>query len=187
MSESMRELIWKRNKARIWFEDLPAWSYKATQIVEWNLPASHVPERRFRAAAVEMMIPSGPMAMYGALGATFTPEQRADLRIQILVSNNDGPLLRDMLALKGEVVHIGFPQEYVTGVIDGVMTGVRKAEYAQMLGAGTLSFCRAIYGEVGSSKKVFEMISRTVVYLLSLNAPSLSDDELLNLLRSMKL
>ena len=124
--------------------------------------------------------------MYGALGATFTPEQRADLRIQILVSDNDGPLLRDTLALKSEVAHIGFPQEYTKGVIDGVMTGVRKAEYAQMLGAGTLSFCRAIHGEVGSSKKVFEMISRTVVYLLTLDVSSLSDDELLDVLRSMK-
>lgn len=180
----MKELTWKRNKARIWFEDLPDWSYKAIQMVEWNLPTSHVSERRFCSAAVEMMIPAGPMAMYGALGATFTPERRADLRIQILVSDNDGPLLRDTLALKNEVAHIGFPQEYITGVIDGVMTGVRKAEYAQTLGAGTLSFCRAIYGEVSSSKKVFERLSRTAVRLLTLNAPSLSDDELLKLLRS---
>ena len=41
---NMRELTWKRNKAKIWFEELPDWNYKATQIVEWNLPASHVPE-----------------------------------------------------------------------------------------------------------------------------------------------
>jgi hypothetical protein len=180
----MRELAWKQNKARIWLEDLPDWSYKAIQMVEWNLPTSNsnVPDRRVHGAAVEMMVHSGPMAIYGALGAIFTPEQRTDLRIQILVSDNNGPRLRDTLALKGEVAHIGFPQEYIAGVIDGVMTGVRKAKYAQMLGTGTLSFCHAIHGEVGSSKKVFEMLSWIVVRLLSLNTPTLSDDELLNLL-----
>lgn len=174
----MRELTWKYNKARIWFDEFPNWKYEATQVVEYRLPTCSIQNEGLREVAVEMLIPVGPMAMYGALGATFLPEPRGDLLIQILVSSCQEQRYYSALVSESERAYIGLPKQYAKGLLESVIS----LEQTRMLGIGTLSFCGAIHGEIGSSAKLFQVVSSAVIRLLCLKKESLSDSELLEML-----
>lgn len=174
----MREITWRLNRARIWLNELPDWSYEAALVAECQLPAHRMRNENTRYAGVEMFIPAGGMVMYGGLGAIFVPEQTENLLVQVLVSADQGKLFHGMFAVESEITYIGFPKEYSEGLLESV------AQFAgtQKLGTGRLSFCRAIHGEVGSSINLFQIVSRAVIRLLCLNNQSLSDKELLELL-----
>ena len=174
----MQELAWGSNKARIWLNELPSWDYEVTHVVEHHLPAYGMHSGGVRCVAVER-VRYVAQIMYGALGATFVPEPREDLLVQVLVSTDQGQLHQGPLVARSETARLGFPNEYVKCLLNGVI----QSEYTQLLGTGTLSFCRAIHGEVGSSINFFEIVSRTVVRLLCLNAVPFSDEDLLAFLQ----
>src|SRR5579883_2936746 len=121
----MREISWKLNKARIWLNEFPNWDYDVAQVEEYHLPADRLRDGNLQSIAIEMLKPTGPIAMYGGLGATFVPEKRENLLVRVFVSTDQGRLCYDTLAIKGETAHIGFPQEYVRGLLEGVT----KSEY----------------------------------------------------------
>lgn len=174
----MRELTWRFNRARIWLDELPDWKYEVAQVEEQHLPVCGRRKKGLRSAAIEMVLPVGPMAMYGALGATFLAEPGEDLRIQVLVSPNQGDLYLNTLVGKSDKVHAGLPKEYVKGLL----STVSSFQQTQLLGTGTVSFCRSLHGERGSSVRLFQMISTALIRLFCLENHSLSDGELFDLL-----
>ncbi len=175
----MRELTWGWSKARIWLNESPGWNYEAARVAERHLLADGMRDGKRRCMAVEMFVPTGPMARYGGLGATFVPEQNENLRVQVLVSAEQALPFPEALAFRSETARIGFPEEYVQGLLEGVA----QFEGTPELGTGTLSFCWAIHGEVGSSIQFFQRISRAVIRLLCHQKQALSDEDLLELLR----
>ena len=70
----LERTLWGSTTIRIWFDELPAWKTIPDGMAELALDAPANPESRTRGAAVEYRAITGPRALYGALGATFTSD-----------------------------------------------------------------------------------------------------------------
>ena len=125
------------------------------------------------------MLLIGPIAYYGALGATFTPQDIRKVTVQVPISEGKGPLREASLAGKTDEVHLGLPQEYVGDIINGFL----NADTVQQLGAGMLRICCGAHGTVGSSPWIFAALSRILTKLLLLEDTSVSDESLIELIR----
>ncbi len=171
-------LRWRSRRAQLWLDELPEWCYEAAEVAERHQEALNVRVTEIRSAAVELFVPVGPRAYYGALGAKFVPGQEERLIIQVPISAHEGQPVRESLARRVDKVSVGLSHEFVGSVLDGVLS----INPTQLLGAGTLCFCCAAYGEFGSSAWIFRVLGRIVVKLLSLDRLSLSEKDLIRLL-----
>ena len=159
---------------QIWLDELPEWSYEESEVAERHQQTIQVCFTEVLRAAVELFIPKGGRAYYGALGAEFVPGQQGRLLIQVPFSPSGSHPIRPSVAGRVDVVRVGLAHEYVGSVLDGVLS----LNPAQLLGQGTLCFCCASYGEVGSSPWLFQRLGRIVVKLLSIDRHSVSEEEL---------
>jgi len=119
-----------------------------------------------------MFVPKGGRAVYGLLGASFTPDNVEKLVVQLAISANTEKQVDWSLAASIDEVYAGMPLEYADSVLDGVV----GAE--EILGSGVLRFESAAHGVVGSSPRIFRQLARDVVRLLSYKVESLSEEEL---------
>ena len=176
----MIRLNWKFNEAHVWLDDLPDWQYEATKVAERRQEAQNMKTSARRYAALELFLPIGGRIHYGALGAEFVPEQQEQLVIQVLISTSEGEPVSASLAEKVDVVRAGLPQEFAQAILENAM----MVDENQLLGTGTLRFCRAVHGRDGSSPWIFGVLTRVIVKLLILDRQSSSEERLLELIRS---
>ena len=165
--------------ARFWLGEMPDWAFDVAEVRETQVeaPGPYLDGDHF--AAVELLIHQGPRISYGGLGAVFQPSATGTLVARVCTSAEAGAIEQGALTGRMDTAHRGFLQEYVTGVLDGLTL----VDTAQALGAGTLSFCRAVHGEVGSSQAIFNLTGRIVVRLLCITNSTLSSDTLIELLQ----
>jgi hypothetical protein len=175
----MIELYWGFTKARVWLDELPNWTYEVVQTVERHQEVINSGSVERQSAAVELFLPRGGRVLYGGLGAVFTPEDTHQLVAQVLVSIDDGKQYEETLAHRVDDVHIGLPQEYVEGVFEGVL----QSDETQELDAGTLRFGCAVHGQVGSSRWIFQRLSRMVVKLLRMEQDDATEENLMLVLQ----
>lgn len=76
-------------KARVWLGELPDIIYPVAEIVETTLGTKNVAVAEIRRAAIEMFVPKGGRAVYGLLGAEFSPANTDKLAVQVAISKND--------------------------------------------------------------------------------------------------
>ncbi len=153
---------------QVWLGELPDWQYEETEVAERHQETTQVCFTETRRAAVELFLPRGGRAYYGALGAEFVPGQQERLLIQVPFSASGSHPIRPSIAGKVDVVRIGLAHEYVGSVLDGVLS----LNPGQLLGKGDLRFCCASYGKFGSSPWLFQGLGRIVVKLLSMDRSS---------------
>jgi hypothetical protein len=161
-------------KARVWVGELPELSYDVLQVEERRLAAQGGMLAEVRCAAVELLIPTGPRSLYGALGATFSPGITGQLLVQVATSAEDGELVASALTGRLDEVHIGLPQEYAGAVLEGAV----NTEEIHLLGPGILRFDHAAHGYVSSAQVIFRRVARTVVRLLCLDEGAASEGDL---------
>lgn len=159
---------------QVWLDELPEWHCEESEVAERHQETTQICFTEARRAAVELFLPIGGRAYYGALGAEFVPGQQEQLLIQVPFSANGSQPIRPSIAGRVDVVRVGLAHEYVGSVLDGVLS----LNPAQLLGQGTLRFCCASCGEAGSSPWLFQRLGRIVVKLLSLDRLSVSEEEL---------
>jgi|SRR5579885_1144811 hypothetical protein len=167
---------------QIWLDELPEWCSEESEVAERHQETTKVFFTEACRAAVELFLPIGGRAHYGALGAEFVPGQQGRLLIQVPFSAGGSQPIRPSVAGRIDVVRAGLAHEYVGSVLDGVLS----LNPAQLLGQGTLRFCCASYGEAGSSPWLFQRLGRIVVKLLSIDSHSVPE-EVLNKLISLEL
>lgn len=173
-------LSWKFNKARIWLDELPDWEFRETQVFEL---LQETPEKRYTdacSAAIELLLPIGGRAYYGALGAEYVPAPLKQLVIQVPITLDEGSIIHNAIAGRYDTVRAGLPREYLRGVLDGV----QNVPETQSLGPGTLRFCRAAHGSLGSSLWFFGVLSSIVIKLLLLERETVSDELLIKLIQA---
>ncbi len=175
----MIALNWGGSKARIWLDKLPPWYYEVSEVIERHLLALNKKVIPRGHAAVELSVHTGPRVHYGGLGATFVPAHTGQLLIQVSTSADKGQLLSDSLVGKMDKVHIGLPTEYAAGVLKGVM----NTDLTSSIGNGTLHFCCAVHGEIGSSPWMFQALSRIVIRLLCVDKGSALQEDMIVLLQ----
>lgn len=174
-------LSWQHNKAHVWLGELPGWEVGKAQVFEQHRDAPDMKDTDTRSAAVELLIPAGGRAYYGALGAEFVPAPVKQLVVQVPISLDEGQIIPNTLAGRLDTVYTGLPQEYLQGVLNGVMNSVEMP----FLGSGTLRFCRSAHGSLGSSIKFFGILTTLVIKLLLLERQAISEEALLELIQAV--
>jgi hypothetical protein len=175
----MKTLFPNGRSVHLWLNEMPDWTYEVLDVHKRRLSTTKRHVEIVQRLAIEMIRP-GPKAHYGALGAVFVPDDTQRLCVEVSVSNDRGDLVADSLAGGIDSVRKGFPEEYVAGFLDGIM----KYEPLQTLGGGTLSFCWALHGEIGSSIWFFQVIGRVIINLLTHQLSSLSDEDLKEIIQN---
>ncbi len=174
----MKTLLLNGRSIHIWLNEMPDWTYKVGNVDQRCLSTTKRYTETVQRLAIEM-IRLGPKPHYGALGAVFVPDESQQLHVEASVSNDQGDIVADSLARRIDTVRKGFPEEYVAGFLDGIM----PYEQLQTLGGGTLSFCCALHGEIGSSIGFFQVIGRVIINLLTHQLSSLSDEDLVEIIQ----
>ncbi len=166
-------------KYRVWLDELPDLRYEVVQLLDTSLEVGPSMHTTPRCVAVEARIIMGPRDLYGALGASLVPNRSGQITIQVAVSDNRGRLYEDTLASKLETVYVGLPQEYV----DGLFLGIADLPELRSLGAGTLCFDRAAHGDIGSCRRIYEQLTKSIVRLLACDWETVTEEELLLILQ----
>jgi hypothetical protein len=160
-------------KGRIWLDELPEIAFEPVRLEERVLAAGPGEAPRHR-AAVEMLLPRGPMAMYGALGAVYTPAPGGSLVIQVGTAAPGKPFAAALAAGIDEV-RVSLPEELVAATLRGLAEAAASAG----LGQGRLVVAHAAAGSVGSNSWLFERLGRAVVMAL-MAGPDMSWETALN-------
>jgi hypothetical protein len=163
-------------RVRLWWDELPGASYAVAEILATHLPCGASNISGSREVAVEYFSPRGGRALYGLLGAHFTPATAGGLAIEVAVSVDGGQPLESSLASRVDDVAVSLPRYNGEAVTAGA------AEVGEMLGSGVLRFDQAAHGLVGSAPGVFRTLARAIVHLLAAGVDSVSADSLQNLL-----
>lgn len=163
----MIELEWDMNRARIWVDTLPDWSYPSSGTLEQSLVVTGA-RSIARGTAVEMLAPAGGRAYYGALGATFKPEEGSTVDVRVCVSLGSIQILKDSIVGRLDTAYIGLIPEYAGAALQGAIDAVEDRQFC----AGRLQLCRAAYGMIGSSEWFFQTLGRIVIRLLALGKVS---------------
>lgn len=169
----MIQLQRKLRKARVWFEVLPFVEVTPTTMQECRLPAPLSGRTEGRMVAVELCWPVGPFAVYGMLGVEFMPDKSSELAILVSVSDSNGPMYLDSLALPSDSVRFGLPEEYATAVTESAC----NPEIAAKLGAGKLLFRCAAHGLVGSNPIIFAKLVTILVDLATIEPQFVPNEE----------
>ncbi len=159
-------------KARIWLGELPDLSYPGVEVLERQQDAKASTIAEIKYAAVEIFAPKGVRALYGLLGAKFTPDNLEQLLVQVAFCGDTAKQVEWSLAAKVDKIYAGLTSEYAPSVLDGAL------RVAETLGSGVLRFECAAHGVVGSSPKIFRQLATISVELLTARAESLSEEEL---------
>jgi hypothetical protein len=117
-----------------------------------------------RIAAIEMMVPYGPMPAYALLGGELAEADVDGLEVNVSV-NPKGVPFAPSLAVESDETYVGLPDEYVGGVFSGVE---KLADSIGLPTKAALRFRWAAHGLVGSSSFMFEKVSGLVIRLLTL-------------------
>jgi hypothetical protein len=165
-------------KARVWVNDLPRAVFEAKDSYEVVLPAKNHMFNSVQKACVEWLVPTGPRAIYGLLGAEYVPIQNGEIHIQINSSQGNEPSFSDSLAHPIDDVRVGLPSEYVPGIISGL--SLAKQEIQELL-SGKVIFQCAAHGQVGSSEMIFKYLSSIVIRILMSEDKNLSAEKLASL------
>ena len=175
----MIELHWRLSKARIWLDTLPDWSYEIDNVIEFPREVFVGNSTGMRYVAAELFLLRGPRALYGGLGAVFVPRQTHQLIVRVSTSTAAGQIFGESLVGTLDTARVGLPNEYVPGVLEGVM----NAQESQVPGPGTLTFSCAVHSELGSSLWVFRVLSRILLRLIGLDKDTVSEEDILTFIR----
>lgn len=170
----------QHRKARVWLAEFPEARVEFEAASERVVETDAMPLDEVRRAGVEILIPRGPRALYGLLGAELRPNRIGELRVRVLTCSGNRRRFKDAIALASDEVYVGLPDEFAAAVIEGV---VEQNKRPGGLASGELVFQCAAHGLVGSSPTIFKWLSAVLVRILNLSAENLGEPKLAELLR----
>jgi hypothetical protein len=140
-------------RGRIWRDEtLPA-KFCSNKTIELRSNAVEESLQPSSAAlGIEVWLPIGPKSYYGLLGLRFESAIAQERVVRVGVTACDGPPFLESIAV-GEEPRIGLPEEYAGYVADALE---RELKAAGVSGIATVD--HAVYGLLGSSRRVFERL-----------------------------
>lgn len=146
-------------KIKIWLDELPIQECELITIIESEYQAESQ-DLQNKQIVVELKIPRN-ISNYGMLGVKY--RNNATLaNVQIYVSKYDEEIYAENIAIKPDVVHKGIPKNYVNGIINSI-----ELNNGMLLKNGYYEFHVGAHGEVGSSEKIFFILTNIILKLLS--------------------
>jgi len=170
----------QHRKARIWLTELPDARVNPSDVSERSVQGVKPVTDGTHRAAIEILIPRGPRALYGLLGAELRPSKSGALVIRVVKSCTDGPPFPNSIALSSDDTRIGLPDEFSQAVVEGASNQIAKIGG---LGSGELVFDHAAHGLVGSAPIVFKWLAICLVQFFR-EGESISQQQIANILQS---
>jgi hypothetical protein len=152
----------RHRKAKVWFGEPPNAEYSPTGVIRRVISTGTFKPAPIHVVAVELMVPRGPMASYGLLGAELLDNGRHDGEVSVAVNRRGFPMDQSQAAMPDDV-RIGLLDEYAEAVVSGVEAVVHDGWGF----AGELSFKWAAHAAIGSSPAIFAELSGLVARLLA--------------------
>lgn len=165
-------------RANVWLDEPPPAQTPVASLVSRTVKPIVAIDAARQVVGVELVIPHGPRASYGLLGAELFQSDAEGLEIRVSVSKV-GLGFKPSIALQPDEANVGLPDEYV----DAVLTGVSNV--ARLSGSpvnAALWFRWAAHGRVGSSPWIFEKLGGVTLRLLMLPREP-SDEDIESMLR----
>lgn len=119
------------------------------------------------AVSVEVVVPRGARVEYGLIGATHAASGEGPTRLEVPFSGEAGPEWPESLAAGLDEVRIGIPREYASAVLESLSSALPGR-----LPPGLLRISEGAHGAAGSSRRLFAVLARAVVELLTLGGPA---------------
>ena len=154
----------KHRRARVWVGELPAIASVTDRVLSTSIEVEGQGLTASRIAAVEVVVPLGPRAMYGLLGGRINPASGRLLSVEVATSISNGQLLFDTLALPGEEVKSGLPAEFGPAIISAV--ALARQEMPN-LPPGRITIECAAHGSVSSSYRMFQRLTQILLRILT--------------------
>jgi hypothetical protein len=167
---------------RIWFGDAPEAQYPSREVLSRTArgPAMAAPRPSGR-VVTEIYRPGCGPSTFALLGASFTPAESDELRIETVVAASPGPTAPWTIAPYSEFTHVGLQRLYAEAALHAAAT----EGHTVAIGGDQLRFDRAVEDAVGSSPWLFGVLGRAIVHLLATDSSSKSDQELAELFRGL--
>jgi hypothetical protein len=152
----------RHRRANIWLGVPPNAAYSPTGFVRRVISTGLSASPTIRIAAVELVVPRGPKASYGLLGAELIDSGGRDGEVSVAVNNTGFPMQGSLAAMPDDV-RIGLLEEYADAVVAGVERVVNEGWHF----GGQLSFRWAAHAAAGSSPAFFTELGALVARLLA--------------------
>lgn len=167
-------------RVRIWLADPPDLEYDEIATIERVLAVgatTNIRPMREHSVTMELFMPMSGMAAYACLGIDYVTSPSDQLTIEIAMSNDEGRIVKDLLADKVDEVRVGLPQDYANAVVESLLDEMKAS-----LVPGTIRVQRAAHGIVGSSSRVFGLLTKLIVRLMFHDIESLTENEIKGLI-----
>ena len=145
-------------RIKIWLDELPIQECERTNIVKREYQAG-VQDLKDRQIVVELKIPRN-ISNYGMLGVRYR-NTSITVNIQINLSKYDEEIYEESISINPDIVHKGIPEEYVSGIIRSI-----EQNNGMLLKSGHYEFNVGAHGEVGSSERIFFVLTNIILKLL---------------------
>lgn len=153
-------------KGRLWINTSPNIQCKTNNTLKINIETNNVAKIKITNIALEVLLIPRHISNYALLGAKFTPGIGKALQIQVDISQYDGEITKDSIAMPEDEVHVGIPEEYSQTIIE---TAQKVIKERGGLPSGVLEFYVGAHGYVGSSKQIFSKITSVILKLMTIN------------------
>lgn len=146
-------------RIKIWENESPICECKTINKIT-NRYSANIQKAEDKIIVVEIQLPKNN-SNYGLLGTKYRSNQDiADIVVD--VSEYETEQYIDNIAIKPDIVHKGIPNDYINGIIRNI-----EKNKELLLKCGKYEFCYGAHGEVGSSEKIFYLLTGIVLELIS--------------------
>lgn len=145
-------------RIKIWENENLMCKCKKINVISKNYSAG-IQKAKDREIIVEIQLPKNN-SNYGLLGVKYQSNME-QAEVIIDVSEYEEEQYMDNIAIKPDIVHKGIPDDYVNGIIRNI-----ENNKGTLLKCGKYEFCYGAHGEVGSSEKIFYILTNIVLELI---------------------
>jgi hypothetical protein len=175
----MRNLtLGKFRRVRVWIDEVPSAEYECQRVLTRMWPSSGGGNVGPQRAAVEMLVPTGPLSMYGLLGAEIAPYVAGTLKVDLYISSASNRTYPKPIEGLWDEARIGLPKEYAEAIFDGVGFYISEGGMAF---SGTIKINCAAHSHISSNALIFKHLTNVLLKLLNMSPADLSDDILVGM------
>ncbi|WP_055666130.1 hypothetical protein [Desnuesiella massiliensis] len=151
-------------KGRLWINTFPNFQCTTIKTIKTIVESNNCNKINIYNITLELLLMPRHTSNYGLLGAKFTPTNKGLLEIQVDVSQYNGDITKDSIAMPEDEVHVGIPEEYAHSIMQ---TSISVIKEIGGLPSGILQFNLGAHGYVGSSILIFSKITSAILKLMT--------------------
>lgn len=153
-------------KGRLWVNTSPNLSCKINKTLNLNIKSNNKARINLTIIVLEILLIPRHISNYALLGAKFTPDIGNSLQIRMNISQYDGEIIKDSIAMPDDEIHVGIPEEYSQTIIETAQNVIKEIGGFP---SGILEFYIGAHGCVGSSNQIFSKITSVLLKLMTKN------------------